>query len=111
MRQWGRDKGIDYILKEYDVDVIIGPADSELTQFSAASGRTLPLGQDRAGTDRVINRLSPSNPPVVILRPQWETFWSRCPSWRSPGSQAHPATKRVGSYVSTTPYSYKSRRE
>lgn len=42
MRQWGRDKGIDHILKEYNVDVIIGPADSELTQFSAASGKTLP---------------------------------------------------------------------
>lgn len=33
-----RDKGIDRILKEYDVDAIIGPAESAVSTMACASG-------------------------------------------------------------------------
>jgi amidase len=38
LRSISRDQGIDRILKEYDVDVIIGPADSFITSLATASG-------------------------------------------------------------------------
>ncbi|VUC23994.1 unnamed protein product [Clonostachys rosea] len=41
-------KGIDKILKEYNLDVIIGPADSQFTKIAAAAGypvASLPLGR------------------------------------------------------------------
>ncbi|KAI1192490.1 putative glutamyl-tRNA amidotransferase subunit A [Nemania serpens] len=38
LRNISRDQGIDRILEEYDVDVIIGPADSFITSLAAASG-------------------------------------------------------------------------
>ncbi|TAQ88680.1 hypothetical protein B7494_g3015 [Chlorociboria aeruginascens] len=47
LRQMSRDKGIDYILKNYDADVIIGPADSTLMTLASAAGypvASLPLG-------------------------------------------------------------------
>jgi amidase len=40
-------KRVDDVLEEFDVDVIIGPADSHLTSFAAAAGyplATLPVG-------------------------------------------------------------------
>lgn len=38
IRDVGRTRGIDHTLKEYDIEVIIGPAESALTAFAAASG-------------------------------------------------------------------------
>ncbi|KAI1425000.1 putative glutamyl-tRNA amidotransferase subunit A [Xylaria sp. FL1777] len=38
LRKLTRDEGIDRILKEYDVDVIIGPADSFITSLATGSG-------------------------------------------------------------------------
>ncbi|KAI0095556.1 putative glutamyl-tRNA amidotransferase subunit A [Nemania sp. FL0031] len=38
LRRITRDEGIDRILKEYDVDVIIGPADSFITSLATGSG-------------------------------------------------------------------------
>lgn len=38
LRQLSRGEGIDYILKNYDADVIIGPADSTLTTLASAAG-------------------------------------------------------------------------
>lgn len=38
LRYAARDQGIDRILKEYGVDVIIGPADSFITSFATGSG-------------------------------------------------------------------------
>ncbi len=34
----GRTKGIDKILEKFELDVIIGPADSQLTKIAAAAG-------------------------------------------------------------------------
>lgn len=38
MRQTARERGIDRILDDYNVDVIIGLADSGLTSFAAGAG-------------------------------------------------------------------------
>ena len=38
-RDIGRTRGIDRILKEYDIDVIIGPAESSMTDIASASGQ------------------------------------------------------------------------
>ncbi|KAI1111811.1 putative glutamyl-tRNA amidotransferase subunit A [Nemania sp. NC0429] len=38
VRKVSRNEGIDRILKEYDVDVVIGPADSFITSLATASG-------------------------------------------------------------------------
>ena len=37
-RDVGRTKGIDKILKEYNLDVVIGPAESSMTDIASASG-------------------------------------------------------------------------
>ena len=42
-RRIGRDEGIDKILEEYDIDVIIGPADSKMPTIAAASGMATSL--------------------------------------------------------------------
>lgn len=45
-RKVGRDEGIDYTLRSHGIDVIIGPADSDLDEIIAAAGypaATLPL--------------------------------------------------------------------
>ncbi|KAK2737896.1 hypothetical protein FQN57_007347 [Myotisia sp. PD_48] len=47
VRETGRARGIDHIINKYGVDVIIGPADSQLTKIAAAAGypvASLPLG-------------------------------------------------------------------
>ncbi len=38
-RKIGRSEGIDKLLKEYDIDVIIGPAESAMPTIAAASGK------------------------------------------------------------------------
>ncbi|KAH6630994.1 putative glutamyl-tRNA amidotransferase subunit A [Chaetomium sp. MPI-SDFR-AT-0129] len=38
MRDWGRGRAIDKCLKEYDVDIVIGPADSEIDDHYTATG-------------------------------------------------------------------------
>ena len=38
IRDVGRTQGVDHTLAEYDIDVIIGPAESDLTTLAAASG-------------------------------------------------------------------------
>ncbi|KAI6082976.1 putative glutamyl-tRNA amidotransferase subunit A [Hypoxylon rubiginosum] len=58
LRTISRDHGIDYILRKFEVDVIIGPADSFITSLAAASGtsgRSLPSSRDN--TDDLICRL------------------------------------------------------
>ncbi|PVH75110.1 amidase signature enzyme [Cadophora sp. DSE1049] len=47
VRSIGREQGIDHILDTYGLDVIIGPADSQITKIAAAAGypiASLPLG-------------------------------------------------------------------
>lgn len=41
LRDLGRTRGIDHTLAEYDIDVIIGPAESYLVDFAAASGKSI----------------------------------------------------------------------
>jgi len=38
MRQMARNKGIDHVLSEYKVDVIIGPSDGPLQSMAACAG-------------------------------------------------------------------------
>jgi len=47
IRTVARTKGIDRVLQQFGIDVIIGPADSQATKFAAAAGypiASLPLG-------------------------------------------------------------------
>lgn len=41
-RKVARDEGIDRILKEYDIDAIIGPAESAMPTIACASGEQFP---------------------------------------------------------------------
>jgi len=34
----GREKGIDALFKKYDINIVIGPAESAMTAFAAAAG-------------------------------------------------------------------------
>ncbi|KAM0801933.1 amidase signature domain-containing protein [Usnea florida] len=46
-RNVARGSGIDEVFREYDINIILGPAESAITQFAAAAGypiATLPLG-------------------------------------------------------------------
>jgi amidase len=43
VRSLGQAKGIDKILAEYELDVLIGPADSQFTKIAAAAGKYLCL--------------------------------------------------------------------
>jgi amidase len=54
MRKVSRDEGVDKVMKEHDLDVIIGPGDSFMSNIAAASGeyiRILEINPDH-------NRLS-----------------------------------------------------
>lgn len=42
MRDFGRRRSVDKCLADYDVDVILGPADSRMHEFYAAAGVFLP---------------------------------------------------------------------
>lgn len=41
LRDIARRRGIDLMLEENDIDVIIGPADSQLTKIAAAAGNSI----------------------------------------------------------------------
>ena len=43
MHDRGRTKGMDKIPKEFELDMIIGPADSQVTKIAAAAGKTCVL--------------------------------------------------------------------
>lgn len=56
-RYIARDSGIDQIFKDYDINIVLGPAESAMTQFASAAGacpfnsmekrlKKLTLGQD-----------------------------------------------------------------
>ena len=49
-REAGRTRGIDRYLEQYDIDVIIGPADCECTEPAAAAGKSCGL-HDLAAAD------------------------------------------------------------
>jgi hypothetical protein len=44
VREIGRTRGIDKVLNQLGLDVIIGPADSQLTKIAAAAGE-IPAGR------------------------------------------------------------------
>lgn len=41
LRKLARDQGVERLLKEYGVDVILGPTDSGLTSMASAGGKYL----------------------------------------------------------------------
>ncbi|KAI1773051.1 putative glutamyl-tRNA amidotransferase subunit A [Hypoxylon cercidicola] len=86
LRRTSRDNGIDYILKEFEVDVIIGPADSFMTSLAAASGYPvagMPLSYlDFNGRPLGVAALAGKNrdATLVKLMSAWEaTFPKRKP--------------------------------
>lgn len=100
MRRWGRDHGIDGILKDYDLDVIIGSADSELTQLSSASGKlsksTILLG---TCTESLV-RLSAGYNAAVLPGFGRAAFWDGSFGWWSSRSDFNKITECLGGYVS-----------
>lgn len=40
LRKTARDGGVDYILETHDVDVILGPIDSDISTMASAGGRS-----------------------------------------------------------------------
>ncbi|KAK0507196.1 hypothetical protein JMJ35_010234 [Cladonia borealis] len=85
-RRIGRDEGIDKILKEYDIDVIIGPADSKMPTIAAASGSPIagmPLGYlEFNGRPFGMAALASGHQEAILVKTQsaWEaTFGPRQP--------------------------------
>ncbi|KAK3186367.1 hypothetical protein K4F52_004905 [Lecanicillium sp. MT-2017a] len=85
-RKVGRDEGIDKILKEYDIDVIIGPAESPMPTIACASGypiASMPLGYlDFNGRPFGMAALASGHQEAVLIKVQsaWEaTFPPRQP--------------------------------
>ena len=42
-RVTARDHGIDKVFEEYDINVLLGPAESTITHFASAAGGSIPL--------------------------------------------------------------------
>ncbi|KAM0335643.1 hypothetical protein ACHAQA_000692 [Verticillium albo-atrum] len=73
-RKVGRDDGIDKILREYNIDVIIGPAESPMSSIAAASGypiASMPLGYlDFNGRPFGMAALASANQEAVLIKVQ-----------------------------------------
>ncbi|ATY58913.1 amidase family [Cordyceps militaris] len=85
-RKVARDEGIDKILREYDLDVIIGPAESPMPTIACASGypiASLPLGYlDFNGRPFGMAAVASGHQEAVLIKVQsaWEaTFPPRQP--------------------------------
>ncbi|KAI4220073.1 MAG: hypothetical protein LQ349_008177 [Xanthoria aureola] len=85
-REVSRTKGIDKILEDYNLDVIIGPAESSMTDIAAASGypiASLPLGYlDFNGRPFGMAALASAHQEATLIKVQsaWEaTFPPRHP--------------------------------
>ncbi|KAJ9165614.1 Amidase family protein [Coniochaeta hoffmannii] len=47
LRRLGRDEGIDQVFRDYDINILVGPVESQISLFAAAAGypiASLPLG-------------------------------------------------------------------
>lgn len=85
-REVSRTRGIDKILKEYNLDVIIGPAESSMTDLASASGypiASLPLGYlEFNGRPFGMAALASGHQEATLIKVQsaWEaTFPARRP--------------------------------
>ncbi|KAH8761174.1 amidase family protein [Diaporthe sp. PMI_573] len=85
-RKVARDEGIDRIMKEYDIDAIIGPAESAMPTMACASGYPIagmPLGYlDFNGRPFGMAAISAGHQEATLIKVQsaWEaTFPSRQP--------------------------------
>ena len=82
----GKDRGIDKTFKQYDINVLVGPAESSIIQFAAAAGypiATLPLGYlDFNGRPHALAAISAAHQEARLIQLQsaWEaTFPARKP--------------------------------
>ncbi|CAD6586563.1 MAG: hypothetical protein ASARMPRED_002760 [Alectoria sarmentosa] len=82
----GRDRGIDETFKKYDINVLVGPAESPLTVFAAATGypiASLPLGYlDFNGRPHALAAIAAEHQEATLIQLQsaWEaTFPARRP--------------------------------
>ena len=78
-RSVGKDRGLDETFKKYDINVLIGPAESSITQFAAAAGypiATLPLGYlDFNGRPHGLAAVSAAHQEALLIQLQsaWES--------------------------------------
>lgn len=86
LRNLSRDEGVEKILKEHGVDVIIGPTDSGLTSMASASGFPLcamPLSYlDYNGRPFGVSAIAGRNQEALLIKVMsaWEaTFPARRP--------------------------------
>lgn len=86
LRKMSRDQGVEKILKEHGVDVIIGPTDSGLTSMASASGFPLcamPLSYlDYNGRPFGVSAIAGRNQEALLIKVMsaWEaTFPARKP--------------------------------
>ncbi|KAF2686408.1 amidase signature enzyme [Lentithecium fluviatile CBS 122367] len=84
LRSMARDEGVEKILKEYEVDIIMGPCDSPLPLFAACGGYpviSLPLGYlDYNGRPFGLIALGPRHDEALLIKvaSAWEaTFGPR----------------------------------
>ena len=75
----GKDRGLDETFKKYDINVLIGPAESSIIKFAAAAGypiATLPLGYlDFNGRPHALAAVSAAHQEALLIQLQsaWES--------------------------------------
>lgn len=95
MRDWGRRRAIDKCLAEYEVDVILGPRNSRINEFSSAAGTSLftPCLDDIADTKP---RVSEDCSPPWLYGFQWSTIWRCGGRFGEPGSSLDSTHECMG---------------
>jgi amidase len=85
-RTIGREKGIDAVFKKYDINIVIGPAESSLTVFAATAGypiASLPVGYlDFNGRPHGLAAIASAHQEALLIQLQsaWEaSFPARIP--------------------------------
>ena len=95
--KFGKELGVDKILDEYDLNLIIGPIESPLPSFAAAAGLVPESCQRRRNglADEERNRLSRCSHAAWLPGFQRASAWSLCyrASWR--GRLAYPVPERL----------------
>ncbi|EPS29808.1 hypothetical protein PDE_04758 [Penicillium oxalicum 114-2] len=86
VRDVGRTRGIDKIFKEFNVNVIVGPAESGLTGFASATGypiATLPLGYlDFNGRPHGLAAIAGPHQDALLI--QLQSAWEASTAPRKP---------------------------
>lgn len=82
VRNIGKTEGLDKSFQQYDIDVIIGPAESPLTTFAAAAGypiASLPLGYlDFNGRPHGLCAVAKAHEDAILIQLQsaWDASFS-----------------------------------